>query len=165
MTPAKCEIAMQRQSGIAKKVYDCVPVQEAWQAFQIMQALKKMTGSQADVRVVQGCLNDLVESGLVRETGRRFYQRVQVEEKEKQPEIKMPVAQKKPELKATEIKSPSAPLEILGELSSEIIGMAEHLKALARRVEDVALAIEQERESSSESLDKLLQLKSLLKGL
>ena len=29
MNPVKCEILMQGQTGIAKKVYECVPVQES----------------------------------------------------------------------------------------------------------------------------------------
>lgn len=166
MTPAKQEIAMQGQTGIAKKVYECVPLQEAWQAFQIMQALKNMTGSLADVRVVQGCLNSLVDSGLIRQTGRQFYQRIQVEEKQKAPEPKMPAIQQKTEKPVLVPATKAAgPMEILGELSVEIVGMAEHLKNLARRVEDAALAIEQERENNSENLEKLRQLQSILKSL
>ena len=162
MTPAKFDIAMQSQTGIAKKIYECVPIQQAWQTFQISHALKNMTGSQADVRVVQGCLNDLVESGLVRETQGRYYQRVKVEEKQKPKELKMPAPKEaKPAVEA----APSGPIEVLGALSAEIVGMAEHMKKLARRVEDAALAIEQARESDSESTEKLRQLASLLKSM
>ena len=164
MTPAKQEILMQGQTGIAKKVYECVPVQESWQTFQIVQALKNMTGSQADVRVVQGCLNDLVDAGLIRESQRRFYQRIQVEEKPKPKEVKMPAAQSKAEQPAIPAK-PANTMEILGELAAEVVGMAEHLKRLAARVEDVALIVEQERESSAKSMEQYRQLRALIKTM
>lgn len=54
---------------------------------------------------------------------------------------------------------------MLGELATEIVGMAEHMKRLAARIEDVALAVEQERESSAKSMESYRQLKALLKSL
>ncbi|MDT4876441.1 hypothetical protein FQZ97_1118770 [compost metagenome] len=124
-----------------------------------------MTGSQADVRVVQGCLNDLVDSGLIRESQRRFYQRIQVEEKPKPKEVKMPVAQTKAEQSAVTPAKPANSMEILGELAAEVVGMAEHLKRLAARVEDVALIVEQERESSAKSMEQYRQLRALIKTM
>lgn len=163
MTPAKQEILMQGQSSIAKKIYECVPIQEAWPTFQIAQALKATAGSTADIRRVQACLSDLVESGLIREPQPRHYQRAEVKEKPKTPELKMQTH--KPLAQSAVATQSHSPIDILGELSVEILGMAEHLKKLARRVEDAALAIEQERENNSESLEKLNQLKTILKGL
>ena len=125
-----------------------------------------MTGSQADVRVVQGCLNDLVDAGLVREPQRRFYRRIEVEEKPKPKELKMPAAQSKTEPQT--VSAPSKPvgsMDVLGELAAEIVGMAEHLKRLAARVEDAALLVEQEREATAKSMDGYRQLKALLKSL
>ena len=48
-----------------------------------------MTGSTPDVRIVGGCLRDLVDSGLIRRTGTDHYQRIQVEKKTKPQEPKM----------------------------------------------------------------------------
>ena len=57
-------------------------------------------------------------------------------------------------------------------LAGELSDIADHLRQrllrvtkIAKELEDVALAVEQERESNSESLEKLSQLKTLLKGL
>ena len=80
---------MQGQTGIAKKVYECVPISEPWRSFQVLTALRNMTGSTPDVRIVQGCLRDLVDSGLIRRTGTDHYQRIQVEKKTKPQEPKM----------------------------------------------------------------------------
>ncbi|MGP5741334.1 hypothetical protein [Pseudomonas aeruginosa] len=44
---------MQGQTGIAKKVYECVPISEPWRSFQVLTALRNMTGSTPDVRIVQ----------------------------------------------------------------------------------------------------------------
>lgn len=54
---------------------------------------------------------------------------------------------------------------MLGELANELAGMAEHMKRLSDRIEDVALAVEQERESSAKSMESYRQLKALLKSL
>ncbi|HCL3240038.1 TPA: hypothetical protein N2A39_006480, partial [Pseudomonas aeruginosa] len=59
----------------------------------------------------------------------------------------------------------ASPLEMLGELANELAGMAEHMKRLSDRIEDVALAVEQERESNAKSMESYRQLKALLKSL
>lgn len=162
MTPARQEILMQGQTGIAKKVYECVPIQEPWSDFQIICHLQRTTGSKPDVRVFQGCLKSLCDSGLIRQIGANNYQRISVEQK--QPAKPAPAVEEEEEVATKETKK-SAPLEVLGELANEIVGMAKHLQGLAKRVEDVALAVEQEREMSAKSMEQYRQLKALLKNL
>lgn len=62
-----------------------------------------------------------------------------------------------------------SPLEILGNLSSQIAALADdfstRLKQLAAQVEEAALTIEQEQEGNAQSLEKLKQLQSILKSL
>ncbi len=65
----------------------------------------------------------------------------------------------------SEQKRFASPLEMLGELANELAGMAEHMKRLSDRIEDVALAVEQERESNAKSMESYRQLKALLKSL
>lgn len=163
MTPAKQEILMQGQTGIAKKVYECVPVQESWTSFQVMAALRNMTGSTPDSRIVSGCLTTLVDSGLIKKTGRDQFQRIAVEAKQKTQEPKM--AEPAQQMEITPEPKRVSPLEMLGELATEIVGMAGHLKRLAARVEDVALAVEQERESSAKSMEQYRQLRALIKTM
>ncbi|MFG5862739.1 hypothetical protein [Metapseudomonas sp. CR1201] len=164
MTPSKQEILMQGQTGIARKVYECVPIAEPWTSFQVMTALRNLTGSTPDSRIVSGCLTTLVDSGLIKKTGRDQFQRIAVEAKPKTQESKMAEPAQKIEV-TPEPKRAVSPLEMLGELATEIVGMAGHLKRLAARVEDVALAVEQERESSAKSMEQYRQLKALLKNL
>ncbi|MNJ79358.1 hypothetical protein D3C77_773520 [compost metagenome] len=53
-------------------------------------------------------------------------------------------------------------------LSGEVISfsdeVAQRMKKLATRIEEVALSVETEREANAEALDKFKQLQSLLKG-
>lgn len=163
MKPAKHECLLKGQTGIAKKVYECVPIAESWSSFQVMTAMRNLTGSTPDSRIVSGCLSSLVDSGLVKKIARDLYQRIPVEQKPEAPKMAAP-AKKQSEVSAVPTRK-ATPLEMLGELAGEIVGMAEHMKRLATRVEDVALAIEQERESNSENLEKLRQLQAILKSL
>jgi hypothetical protein len=164
MTPSKQEILMQGQTGVAKKVYECVPINEPWTSFQVMTAMRNLTGSTPDNRIVSGCLVSLVDSGLVKKSGRDQFQRIPVDLKQKTQVPVMTKAQPKLEVVADQ-KAPGGPLEMLSELAGEIAGMANSLKRLADRVEDVALAVEHEREGNAEAVGKLKQLQELLKGI
>ncbi|WP_236225361.1 hypothetical protein [Pseudomonas pseudonitroreducens] len=155
---------MQGQTGIAKKVFECVPIAEAWSSFQVMTALRNITGSTPDARIVSGCLTSLADAGLIKKTGRDAYQRIPVEQKQKTKEPQMAAAATKTEPQV-EAKTVASPLEMLGELASEIAAAGDGLKRLAKRAEDVALMVEQDREANAKSLDGYRQLKSLLKSL
>lgn len=73
----------------------------------MLTALRNMTGSTPDVRIVQGCLRDLVDSGLIRRTGTDHYQRIQVEKKTKHQEPKMAEPAKKIETQSEPKRSAS----------------------------------------------------------
>lgn len=164
MTPSKKQSLMQGQTGVAKKVYECVPIGEPWSACRVMAAMRNLTGSTPDSRIVSGCLVSLVDSGLIKKLGHDHFQRIPVDTKQKNQEPTMAKPQLKLEVVADQ-KVPGAPLEMLGELAGEIVTMADNLKRLASRVEDVALAVEQERESSAKSMEKYRQLRTLLQSL
>ena len=160
MTPAKLTIAMQGQTGIAKKVFECVPAQESWTEAQVIGALMAMTGSTPDARIVRGCLRDLADSGLIRKTDSSHWQRVRMKTKQELKETVM----------ASEKKvCPIDPIEMLGGLATEVASLARdfdsQLKRIATQIDDAALAIAQDRESSAGAAEKLRQLQALLKGL
>ena len=165
MTPEKCNSLMQGQTAIAKKVFECVPSEEPWRTFQIMAELKRRTGSTADMRIVQGCLRDLADSGVIRKSGSELYQRVSVVAKPVQkPEEKTVAA-----VKEVKVSANVSPIEVLGELAGEVTALAvdveKRLKKIASRIEEAALTIEQQREADSAGMEKLRQLQNLLKGL
>lgn len=134
------------QTGIAKKVLASVPIQETWTAHQIISDIAR-SGSRPDPHIVEGCLNTLCDSGLVRERPRGYFQRVKPKE-EKVASI----------ASAPQQKEPIDPLAKLGNIASS-------LRTLADELEDVALAIEEKHAGATEELAKLRQLKTLLRDL
>lgn len=164
MTPARQESLVQGLNGVARKVFDCVPVAEQWTAFQVMGAMRNQTGSTPDSRIVAGCLTKLVDSGLIKKRGRDAYQRCAVEQKQKPQEQKMIVPATKPAPQA--VAKPSAsPLDLIGELASDIAAAGESLKRLAKRAEEVALMVEQDREANASAMEGYRRLKAVLKDL
>lgn len=171
ISEAKVQQLLQGQSGIARKVYDAVPISEKWTANQIRQAIKHFHVEQ---RTMMGCLKDLRESGLITETADGLFQRAPTREvKKKQQTLSQSkeVAAMAAVAKSTESASESKvePMEMLSELSMELVAFGVEfqgrLKAFAIKIEDAALRIEQEREQQEENLGKLKQLQSLLKSL
>ncbi|WEW97715.1 hypothetical protein P3T65_26380 [Pseudomonas nitroreducens] len=164
MTPARQESLVQGLNGVARKVFDCIPIAEAWKPFQVMAAMRRLTGSTPDAQIVSGCLTKLVDSGLIKKCGRDAYQRRAVEQKQKPQEQKMTAVAAKP-AQQVEAKPAASPLDLIGELASDIAAAGESLKRLAKRAEDVALMVEQDREVNAKAMAGYRQLKSLLKDL
>ena len=137
--------------------------------------------SKVDLKVFRGCLRDLADSGLIRRCNDQF-RRAAALNKTQQKEAEMPAANSAKKLlvvKASEVASKCAakpeqqsapsPIEILGDIAGSIVAlgksMAEQLHQLASRVEEAALQIEQGQEANAANLQKIKQLKSLLRSL
>lgn len=177
MTPGKINKILQGQTALARKVFEVVPIKEAWPASQIRRSLKEVERSNADLHTVRGCLATLREIGLVREPEPGCFQRhaIRTPQPTPQKEIitmhKTAVAPQAVQSAAPASAAPASksPLEILGNLSSQITALADdfstRLKQLAAQVEEAALTIEQEQEGNAQSLEKLKQLQSILKSL
>ena len=148
MNPARLRAIENSQTSIAKKVLSCVPIQEAWTQHQIKMELHR-SGSRTDPRIIEGCLNTLLESGLIKEPTRGSFQRIHIPDVQKDEPA---VAQPQPE------KKPVDPL-------SRLATVAETLRELADDLEDIALEVTQTRSSNDEELEKLRTLKTLLKQL
>lgn len=161
MTPAKYQAALSAQNGIARKVLDMVPIQEAWSRAEIAGAMKRVTKSTPDVAVLEGCLARLKDAGLIRERGTGQYQRVEVREKEAVIVETAIVGNPGPKL----AEPPAAPIDVLGRLSARVREMATQMVMLASDIETAALTIEQANESNSGELGKLRQLRELLTSL
>lgn len=155
MTPEKQRQKLAGQSGLAQKVYQHVPIQEAWTGSEIAKAMARASGSQVDGRTLLGCLGCLKDSGLVREVGSLRFQRTTISQPiTPKPKEAMPAPQK-PEVK------PAAPTSAIDLLA----GIAKSMRALAGEIETAALAIEEGQAKADEDVQKLRQLQALLKGL
>ena len=136
------------QSAIARKVFDVVPIQEAWTAQQIGGALQQQTRSSLHFRTLEGCLNTLKEAGLIEEPRRAYFRRIMPREP----------------LKAVPMTKPEETPAQMGavELLTDIAARA---RRLADDIEAAAEVIVEQSQSNEEALKKLTQLQSILKSL
>lgn len=148
-----------------KKVYEAVPVSEAWTSTQIIGEISRLGYSMRDSKAIIGCLDTLKRQGLIQEPERGCFIRVEVKEtttfdkfieetKEKTMATSKPV---------TQIKQSN--LDRLISLSEKANGLAAQMKSVATELENVALEIEAEIQENSTSAQKLKQLQELLKGV
>ena len=150
----------------AKKVYDVIPIAEAWSITQIMQELHRLNISMSDKRVVTGCLNSLVACGLATEPSKFMFKRTDVratpiaEVKEtKEPEVNNPSPTKTAEvINIKPVETQADPMALL----SKVVG---DLVAIASSVEAIITAIARRDEKKDAESEKLRQLQSLLKSM
>lgn len=149
-----------------KKVYEAVPVSEAWTTTQIIGEISRLGYSMRDSKAIIGCLDTLKRQGLIQEPERGCFIRIEVKEtattfdKFIEETKEKTVATSKP---VTQIKQSN--LDRLINLSERANGLAAQMKAMATELENVALEIEAEIQENSTSAQKLKQLQELLKGV
>lgn len=149
-----------------KKVYEAVPLSEAWTSSQIITEIARLGYSMRDPKAIIGCLDTLKRHGLISEPSRGTFLRVEVKETSnieptKQPEPReKKMASNKP---VTQIKHSN--LDRLMILSDKANALATQMKALATELENVSLEIEAEIQENLTSAQKLKQLQDLLKGM
>lgn len=166
MTPAKLAQAEQSVNGIAAKVLDATPKQEAWPLSKIIAELKR-AGCNIGPDVALGCLSTMTRTGLVRETEPRVFIRVTAK-------ARAPLAVVEHVTEVTEQESIPAPppvgddrdtLTKLADLSAGVRAMARQFTDLAAAIDDVALEVEERIAGHAEDSKKLAQLRALLKGI
>jgi len=140
----RLRILLERQSSIAKKIYNCVPASESWTYSQVEAELYR-NHVQVDQRVLRGCLASLLDDGLIKSVGEKF-QRIQVGEKQ---------------VVAAKTNVPVTLTNPLDELSD----IANTLVLLAKRIENLALSIEENKTENDEEMKKLRVLKDALAAL
>jgi hypothetical protein len=165
-TEARVQQLLSGQSSIARKVFVHVPIQECWSAHDIHGAALAANATSVSAHAIRRALSELREAGIIREPAGGKFQRdaftfkTNSEQPMPKPNSEVVVPLKKPEVQA---------LDALVGLSAEVVGLADdigaRLKALASRIEEVALSVEVERDTNAEALGKLKQLQTLLKGI
>ena len=160
MTAARIRILENQQTGIAKKVYGAVPINEAWPSKSIVAELTRQ-GQVRDFSVIGGCLNTLKEIGLIKEVTPGHFQRIKPKptvEKEVEP---MAVTPPKPPAKG----EPVEPVDRLAAIGTKLRGLSQMFLELADDIDEATLAFEEKASGNDEELAKLRQLKGLLKSL
>ena len=160
MTPDKQKQKLAGQTAIAQKVFQSVPITEAWTVAQISQAMHRATGSRLERLTLQGCLRALADSGLIRSTEHgSLHQRVAVSSAPSTPPKTKESTVTQPAVTATpQQAAPASAIDVLGCL-------AQKMRALADEVDAAALALEEEQSRTTGEAAKLKQLKALLKEI
>lgn len=141
-------------SGIARKVLEAVPIADQWPAHTIANEIKRATGSAPEIKIVNGCLESLRSSGLVREPTRGKWIRVSTKEHADADDDPAPA-------KVVELRK-QQPEQTAREMLSQV---AIAMMDLAAKVEDVANEIDKAEKRNEEKTAKLRQLQELLRGL
>ena len=160
MTATRIRILENQQTGVAKKVYGAVPINEAWPSKSIVAELTRQ-GQVRDFSIIEGCLNTLKEVGLIRETAPGYFQRVKPKptvEKEAGPMTTKPLNQPTK-------SEPTEPVDRLAAIGTKLRGLSKVFLELADDIDEATLAFEEKASGNDEELAKLRQLKGLLKSL
>ncbi|WP_236202478.1 hypothetical protein [Pseudomonas carnis] len=153
------------QSSIAQKVFTLVPIQAAWSNHEIHGAAITAKATGASPYAIRRALGELKEAGLIREpVGGKFQRDAATPKTIKEPAVTQVAKQA-----VVSIKKSEGALDVLASLSGEVVILADdfskRMKALASRIEEVALSVEAERETNAAAVGKLKQLQELLKGI
>lgn len=171
LTLARQQALLQGQQATARKVFEAVPIQEAWPMLAIRQVMPySLTISH---RQMIACLKDLCDAGLVQELPcGTLYRRVPVRQKLAPNKITDAIKENivtLPTVKTDAPKADLSPLDLLAELSAEVVNLGDEfqkrVRKLAARIEEAALLVEQEREHNAEQMADFAQLQTLLKKL
>ncbi|PJY97719.1 hypothetical protein [Pseudomonas donghuensis] len=151
------------QSSIAQKIFDYVPIQSCWSARDIHGAVLAAKASSASAYAIRRALGELKDAGLIREPVGGKFQRDAANPKPKKEQAVTQTA--KPAV--VSIKKAEGALDVLAILSGEVVNLSDEfskrMKALAGRIEEVALSVEAERESNAEAIVKARRLQEALR--
>jgi hypothetical protein len=183
MTPKKFKLTLDGMSAICIKLFDHVPIQEAWTANQITTAMRRQAGTSPDLKTVTGCLNSLKEAGLVKETERGLFRQVVPRETPapigehiaslpKVPITASPsftgtltttaIAERPEPLWTPALAREASPAQTFGVIADGLRIQAAGLLKKADEMDAAALAFEQQIEDANKRLERFNQLKALL---
>lgn len=174
MNNARHKSIVEGLSAIAAKVYEAVPISEPWTVHQVLFEMARLNNQPYQIRVVAGCLSNLVESGLVKEPSRGSFVREPVKER---PTIEAMtkkgvlrefagIAPKEQVMPTNQPASGAAQLiDRLAQIGSSLRALADHAKSIADEIDSAALAAEEDRSKLLGESDKLRQLQTLLKSI
>jgi hypothetical protein len=178
MNRRKFDRLLAAQNTIAKKIFACIPIAQAWPR-HVVQAEMARAGVTCRQQVFDGVLSNLADCGLIRESPIGHFQQVAVREFEREfereeaanethesgdepaiattpTENDMPKSAAAP-ADTNDVKSPD-PVTRLGNLASQ-------LRELADEIEEAALDAQQLVEAAGAESKKLQSLRALLKDI
>ena len=160
MTATRIRILENQQTGVAKKVYGAVPINEAWPSKSIVAELTRQ-GQVRDFSIIEGCLNTLKEIGLIKEPSPGHFQRVKPKAEPMSTKPLNPVIPPNSSIKGESTE----PVDRLAAIGTKLRGLSQIFLELADDIDEAALAFEEKTSGNDEELAKLRQLKNVLKSL
>lgn len=160
MTATRIRILENQQTGVAKKVYGAVPINEAWPSKSIVAELTRQ-GQVRDFSIIEGCLNTLKEVGLIKEMSPGHFQRVKPKAEPMTTKPLNPVIPPNSSIKG----EPTEPVDRLAAIGTKLRSLSQMFLELADDIDEATLAFEEKASGNDEELAKLRQLKGLLKSL
>lgn len=143
-------------TGLAKKVYALVPAESHWTLHDI-HAESNRIGQHLERRVLEGTLESLVKSGLVKKDASGRFIRVRFKEEDMQ-EPNAPT----PGVDAPQSKTP---IDMLAPLIEEARVLSVRLSVLATDIESAALAIEDRLSAVKEETEEMRQFRALFQKM
>ena len=181
MNQVKFKTTYKSLTSIAKKVFDAIPITLPATSYAISTEMRRQGVGSPDFSIVKGCLNSLVEVGLIREVSKDHFCRVEVRcssgpvtiitapdtPKEKMKTVPAAVvpAAVVPAAVATAPVGQVDPIDTLAELANSALAIAASMTALAKQIEGAALDISEQGQKNREATQKLKQLQSLLTSI
>lgn len=141
------------QTQLAQKVFHSVPMQEFWSVGQISNEMNRIEKHNLSKGEITGCLRTLVDAGLVGETGMLTFR------SNVKPPKDIPV-----EEPAVTAPNKKAPL-VRPSLMEQLFGLATDLRAVAEKVEAVAMEVDTAILEAGRGDEKLKALQVTLRGL
>lgn len=164
-------------NSMSRKVYEFVPIQEAWNIQQINAAIVSKSSMRVDYKTIRACVGDLKDRGIIRGTSQGYFQRIVPtrlslprtdKEAHNEEEKTMSVSVTDKSIPTASVSAGTA-LDALSTLSAELgafsVEFNTRLHGFAKRLEDVALLVEEEREQNAVALKKYNALKNVLKEI
>ena len=169
MNKARFKALFDGQSSIAKKVYGAIDAVELRTSKQIQQDLIR-AGIARDFTITEGCINTLVDSGLVQEKRAGYFCRTPIKEKtttaDRSPEAPTNEEEQMAEATITqEEPQKQNHIDRLASLAGRVTNIAGMLATLSADIEAAALEIDSQIAADHAKMAKLHQLQSLLKEL
>lgn len=173
MNTAKLRATEAALTGMVKKVLGFVSTEEVRSIAQVCGAMHNETGSRPDQRVVSGCLNTLVERGMVKEPQKGHFLRIADEKKPEPKVLPEPASAVIRMMPALQVSTPAHDfglqdgdaMDRLAGIAKRLGGIADVVRNLVSDLEDVALDVETKMHKINTDTAKLRQLQELLKSL
>jgi small-conductance mechanosensitive channel len=165
LSAAKQDVLLNGQTAIARKVFEIVPIQEAWTAQQIQTAFTRTTRANIEFKTLHGCLRALVSTGLVNESRSGYYERSPTREKQTLRladlgQLKLQQTEKTEEV--TTMSQNVSAVDMLRDLGKTARAFAESASVFAADIEACAALVAEETAANAEGARQFREFQTLL---